>query len=153
MYNKVRQLGALAVAFMLVALLLGGIALPGVAQASGSGCRADPIVTLSDGTQVQIVTDIGTDLDDVQSIVYVLHAPVGTRVLSVLYTDSILGIRESLQFYADGSPNQYTTTTTVYTGHRNVAVDTTSTVARVLGLDQGNADGRDRQRLTVRLRP
>ena len=153
MYNKVRPPGALAVAFMLLALLLGGIVFPGVVQAGSSGCRADPIITLTDGTQIHMIASIDTEMYNVQSVYYEVHAPVGSTVLNVLYTEGILGLHEVVLFYADAPPNQYTTITTVYTDPRNIAVSTTSTVIRLVGVATGSAQGIDRQRLAVELRP
>lgn len=138
---------------LLLAVLAAVLATPGAALAGLSGCRADPIVTFTDGTQLQMEATIGTNIWDVEEIVYVVHAPVGKRVLSILYTDSLLGIRERVVFYADNAPHQYTTTTTVYTGQRRVDVSATSRVIELLGLDVGTAEGRDRQGLVVRLTP
>ena len=138
---------------LLVATMLGVISLPDVASAGLSGCRADPVVSLTDGTQIQMEANIDTSMSDVQSILYIVHAPVGSRVLSILYTDSLLGLVERVVFYADAPPGQYSTTTVVYTGRRNTDVRATSRVVRLLGLDAGSASGRDRERLSVLLDP
>ena len=81
-----------AIALIAALVLTLGVA-PNPAAAGRSGCRADPVITLTNGTQIQIVTGIATDISDVQSIVYTVHAPAGSRVLSVVYTYSLLGVR------------------------------------------------------------
>jgi hypothetical protein len=150
---KKRFVRAITIMALLTGMILGVVALPRGAYAGFSGCRADPVVTLTNGTQIQMEATIDTPMSDVQSIVYIVHAPVGSRVLNILYTDSLLGLVERVVFYADAPPGQYYITTIVYTGQRNVRVVATSRVIELIGLDMDSAGGRDRQRLQMDLRP
>jgi hypothetical protein len=137
----------------MLAALFAMLLTPGMALAGFSGCRADPVITLTDGTVLQMEATIGTNMGDVQNIEYTVHAPRGSRVLLILYTDSLLGIKERVRFYADSPTDDYTTTTVVNTGRRNVSVSATSRVIELLGIDTGSASGQDRQNLDVRLDP
>lgn len=152
-FMKVRKVWSIISIAILAAVLMAVSVAPGEVAASRSGCRADPLITLFDGTQIQIVTGIGTSISDIQSIVYTVHAPAGSGVATVIYTYSILGVRETLQFYADAPAGQYTTDTIVYTGTRGVAVDTTTNIIKLLGLESKSARGLDRQHLVLRLTP
>jgi hypothetical protein len=146
------RLRKLILSLLLAAVLAVGVAGPHSALAGRSGCRADPLVVLLDGSTVQIVSSIGTDINDVQHIEYTVHVPVGSRVVAIVYTDSILGIHEHLSVVADLSPGQYTTDTVVYTGVQNASVSTQSTLVRLVGLHIGKATGHSRQHLGVKLR-
>ena len=155
MLRKRRSIRVIALATVLLAALMGIGASPEMASAGRSGCRADPIVTLTDGTQIQMEASIGASISDVQSIVYTVHAPVGSKVLTILYTDSLLGIKEKVIFYADAPAGQYTTDTIVYTRNTGVKVTVTSRIVSALGLGlaSGSASGADRQHLLVQLAP
>jgi hypothetical protein len=77
-------------------------------------CRADPIVHLSDGNTVQLYTDIYDVPANVKSVAYVLHARVGTTVVSIAYpSDMTTGIPETFRLIADGNDSKYETTTYV----------------------------------------
>ena len=48
-------------------------------------CRRDPIITLSNGTQVQLVTSINASASQVTSVAYKLNIPSGLTVANVVY--------------------------------------------------------------------
>src|SRR3954468_17084195 len=142
----------LMLSLMLAAVLIAGVAGPHSAFAGRSGCRADPLVVLLDGTTIQIVSSIGTDLSDVQHIEYTVHVPVGSRVLAIVYTDSLLGIQEHLGVVADLPARQYTSDTVVTTGLAHADVSTQTTMVRIVRLTGGTASGYSSQHLRVNMR-
>src|SRR5439155_2847810 len=106
------------------------VALSGAAQTAEAGistCRADPIVYLSDGTSITITVDIATDVTNVRSIVYAVHAPRGVKMLRVAYTPfaGFTG-EESLTFLDDNPLNVFSTDTIVQTRYNNIAVVATT---------------------------
>lgn len=124
-------------AFPLLLGLLAGPLLPRHARAAFVSCRSDPVVTLSNLAQIDLQADINDSTSDVQHIVYTVHVPAGTSVLSVLNTDSVVGLAEAVRVYADNPANTYDTYTTVSTGQSRVAVTATTTVVSVLGVTLG----------------
>ena len=63
------------------------LATPNGAYAGFGSCRADPIVTLSDGTRITLIAEIGTDVSNVQEVRYVVHGPRGTRVTNIEFPE------------------------------------------------------------------
>ncbi|GEM_PF-6717342 len=63
-----------------------------------TGCRGDPLVTLSNGISVRLVAQIGTATSSVNAVNFTLHIPKGTTVASVQY-DGLLP--ETLSWVAD----------------------------------------------------
>lgn len=92
------------------------------ASAALGTCRTDPIVTLSNGTTIQIVAHIGAGVADVKSIAYTVHAPAGTTVTSVNYLGDVSSQLESLQFFADVGSGSYQGTATVTTNTHIIPV-------------------------------
>lgn len=107
------------------------------AKAMLSTCRSDPQVTLSNGAVIDLQAGIEDSASDVQEIVYVLHAPAGTHVLTFSNTDGLLGLVERFEFYADDAANTYDTYTRVTTGTTTASVTATSTVLSALGVALG----------------
>lgn len=135
-----------------LASALGAVMVPTIptAHASLGACGSDPVVVLSNGVTIDLYATVGDASDDVQQIVYTLHAPHGTSVLSVVYTSSLLGPKEVLQFEADTLPDTYATETVVTTGARGIAVTATTTVVPLLDLPAtASTHGYDRQSLHV----
>lgn len=98
------------------------------------GCRSDPIVTLSNGVVVQMFSDIADSGTHINNVAYVLHAPLGVRVVSVTYPpDTNPNIHESLQFFADGKQHKYYNTATVFSALSSVTVVTYSTAVGKTG--------------------
>jgi hypothetical protein len=148
-----RVISAALLMVSLCSVLMGLAVSSEPAYAGLSGCRTDPAITLFDGTVIQTQAQIGTNMYDVQNVTYNIHAPAGSRVLLIVNTDGLLGLKERVVFYADAPSGTYTVDTIVYTGSHNINVTATSTVIRILGLDTGSASGRDRQHLRVDLNP
>ncbi len=142
-----------AAVIILWALFLAIVVAPRGASAGQSACRTDPVVILADGTVIQMEAEIGTSIDRLQKVVYTVHAPVGSTVLTIVYTDTLLGIDEKVVFYADNPPGRYTTDTVVYTRDRKTSVTATSRLVEPLGLELagGSDSGLDRQHLIVKL--
>ena len=65
---------------------------PGVSHATVAGCRADPIVTLSNGVTFELAAQIGTSLSSITHITYTLHLASTVTVLSVTYPDGTASI-------------------------------------------------------------
>jgi hypothetical protein len=87
--------------------------LSGSADAAYSSCRVDPIVTLSDGTQITMYVTLGTDISSVLSVDYELHIPKTASVRSVTYDQ--YGSLEHLTVVQDQQPGNYHTYVTPYT--------------------------------------
>lgn len=137
---------------LLAAGLLATLPPPPLAHAELVGCRSDPVVTLSDGTVLDLSAQISDAVADVQQVVYTLHVPLGTRVVSLVSTDGALGLKESVRITADDLPTTYDTGTAVSTGTAGVAVTATTTVVPLLGPTVGGAaSGKDQQTLPIHL--
>ncbi|HKP51243.1 MAG TPA: hypothetical protein VJ183_01180 [Chloroflexia bacterium] len=153
MINTHRRTRNIIVVLVLFIALLGTVVAPGTTRAARGGCRGDPVMVLNDGTVIDILTDIGTEVWNVQRIEYIVHAPVGSRLVTTAYTNGLLGIVERMTFLADAPGNRYTVDVVIYTATRNINVRATTTVVRLLGLDRESASGMDRQHLIMQLAP
>jgi hypothetical protein len=109
-----RRMSALITATCLVPLLIAGFMTSAPAYADGPPppnpdriiiCRTDPLVFLSDGTKVKMTAEIGTAAENVQGIVYTLHAPRGTSVVRIVYPGQ--QVPETVIFHADRPANTY----------------------------------------------
>jgi hypothetical protein len=95
------------------------------AHAAIGACRSDPIVLLSDGTTVQLYSDIYDAPSSVTTVSYVLHAPIGTTVLNVSYpSDMATAIPETFQLIADATDATYHATTFVADANGKVKITT-----------------------------
>jgi hypothetical protein len=103
-------------------------------NAASMTCRSDPIVFLSNGTKLQIGVAVNTSLDDLNSIQYEVHVPVGVSINRVIYTPQWARSKESVTLIADQAPDTYVVLTLVKTGTPNVP---TTINARKFG----NGDG------------
>jgi hypothetical protein len=121
----------------LLALSVGS----GTAEARNSGCRTDPVVVLTNGAQLQFGANIGTAYSNVESVVYVIHGPVGSAPLLVLYTDNPLGSVERVEYHGDGPARTYTIDTVVYLESGSATVSTSSLLINLLHLTLGRATG------------
>src|SRR4029079_4822539 len=92
--HKTTRLGRNNICALLLLLLVGTLSLVGSAGAAIRGCRGDPIVTLSDGTTVQMTVDVAADVGNVTRIVYTLHTPAGSSVKNIAYTGGALANKE-----------------------------------------------------------
>ena len=93
--------------FVLLILLL----MAPSASARLRGCRADPIVTLSNGRVVRMTTELAVEADDVEMITYTLHVPAGTGVRNIAYTGGELAGKEKVFVEYDLAAGNYTTET------------------------------------------
>lgn len=140
------------VAPLIAAGILFGLPGTPLAHATIGGCRSDPVVTLSDGTVVDLSATIDDASSDVQQVAYTLHAPDGASVVSVVNTDGAIGLKEVFRFYADAPAGTYATTTAVSTATSGIAVSGTTTVVPLAGLSvSGSATGKDQQSLPIQL--
>src|SRR5437867_7690346 len=112
---------------MAVSVLLGGWLLaapltPAV-QAALDGCRADPVIYLSDGSALDVTADIGTSAGNISSIAYTLHVPAGLRAVLYVATPT-LGFKgkETFTLVNDAPAGQYRTDTFIKTSNRGVNV-------------------------------
>jgi hypothetical protein len=109
----------------LVITCLGLSALP--ASAAVSGCRADPIVWLSNGTKLTMTASIAADPSQVQMITYTLHAPRGLTVKQIVYTGGVLQAKERVVMLFDRASG-YVIETRVDMGKTVASVTATAAV-------------------------
>ena len=154
-----RRMSALITATCLVPLLIAGFMTSQPAYAVGPPppdpnrtiiCRTDPLGFPSDGARGKMTAEIGTAAQNVEGIVYTLHAPVGTSVVRIVYTGA--QVPETVDFYADRAAGTYDTDTVVsVTGNsaQSAAGVTASTV--VNGRYRGSATGSAGDHLLVHI--
>lgn len=149
-----------AIRFVASGVLLGivcvaGPLLPRSAFALLSTCRSDPVVVLSNGATIDLQAGIQDSQSDVQGVVYAVHVPKGTRALSVVNTDGLIGLVERVVVYSDSPAGTYTSDTSVSTGANNVGVTATTTVISSLGLTLGikSVSGLSGQSLSIQITP
>ena len=113
--------------FMVACLLVVGFVASGpmatTTEAAVGGCRADPLVVLSNGTILDVTADIGTSVSNVTEIHYVIHGPRGVKLVAAIRTPT-LGLKgpETFTYYADSKPNQYILESLVRTKINHVGV-------------------------------
>jgi len=108
---------------MLLAGLSLTVSLAPVAQAALDGCRADPVVDLSDGTALDISADINTSVTNVTGIAYTVHVPAGLHAILYVATPT-LGFKgkESFVLVNDAPAGQYQIDTLIRTTSASVPV-------------------------------
>lgn len=117
--------------------LLGSPLISHSAHAQIGPCRDDPVVTLSNLTVIDLSASINDNVSDVRGIVYTVHAPAGTSVLSVVdpsSVSSLLGPNDVVKFHADDSPGRYDTYSVVSTGLKDISVSATMALSSPLSL-------------------
>jgi hypothetical protein len=112
-------------ALALVITCVGLSAMP--ASAAVSGCRADPIVWLSNGTSLRMTVSIAADVSQVQMITYTVHAPRGLTVKSIVYTGGALQAKERVVMLFDRTSG-YVIETRVDLGKTVASVTATAAV-------------------------
>ena len=130
--------------------LLTGAFMPRTAAAYVGGCRTDPVLSLSNGAQVTIVSDIGDSFGDIKQVMYVVHAPAGTSLLSVWDPAGTLNANEVVAFSADNAANTYDVGTMVFTFSPGHFVTTTASVSNP-NLGSTSASGFTGQYIAVHL--
>jgi hypothetical protein len=129
-----RSLYRLAAALGLTLGLLTGLA-PLRTQAALTGCRSDPIVTLSNGVQVQIGNTMADAAANVSKVAYTLHGPLGTTATQVVYpADNASGIVETFQYIADNQPGNYDSYSAIYDANAGINVNEATTVTNTTTL-------------------
>jgi hypothetical protein len=121
MLTLIRRL-RLDVALLISLLVLPALfALPQRAWAHASGCRTDPVVSLSNGATVTLWSDISTSLDQVRAVRYELHVPNHVSVTGIAFPDG-LDYLESVVVYSDQAVSSYSSATVVQTATSNIPV-------------------------------
>ena len=91
-------------ASVLVAALLVGLVAPHMAHAQVSGCTADPVVSLSNGTQLDLYASIDDSSQDVQQVTFNVTVPQGVH--EVAYTPGLLGSKQVVNVDPGGGPRR-----------------------------------------------
>ena len=149
---------------MLVSVLLVALTtsepLAPAAEAAAAGCRADPVVILSDGTILDVIANVNADVSNVREIHYVVHGPRGVKLVAAISTPT-LGFegKESFIYYDDAEPKQYITETLVQTTYNQLSVTAHTTFVNVtlslsdpLTLQYGPINGFNNQILRMLLK-
>ncbi len=131
----------------LAGLLASVFPAPLVAHASIGHCASDPIVYLSDGTEIDMDVAIDDSSSDVRQVTFTLHAPVGTHVVASI--SGSLGAKEVWTVLADNAPKTYDTVTDVATNTPGVQVQATTQALGLLGLAAMTTPGEDDQPLAA----
>src|SRR5919202_5318217 len=111
-------------ASVLAAGLLAGLVVPPMAHAQVSGCTADPVVSLSNGTHLDLFASIDDSSQDVQQVTFNVTVPQGVQ--EVAYTPGLLGPKQVVNVYPNGGPHSYITRTLVTTQISGVQVTATT---------------------------
>jgi hypothetical protein len=132
---------------VLAAGLLAGLVAPHRTHAQVSGCMADPVVSLSNGTQLDLYASIDDSSQDVQQVTFTVIVPRGVQ--EVAYTPGLLGSKQVVNVYAHGGPDSYTTATLVTTQTRGVHVTATTRAVGTGGGASASDSGYAGQWITV----
>jgi hypothetical protein len=132
---------------LLAAGLLTGLVAPHLAHAQVSGCMSDPVVSLSNGTQLDLYAWIDDSSQDVQQVTFVVIVPRGVQ--EVAYTPGLLGSKQVVNVYAHGAPDSYVAATLVTTQTGGVQVTTTTRAVGTRGGASTSASGYAGQWITV----
>ena len=126
--------------FGLVAVLMFAMLLI-VSQVSAAriSCRSDPIVFLSDGTRLQFNTEISTSLDDIISIRYEVHVPVGVSADRINYTPSWARAKELVVIVADQPAGSYRIVGVAMTGTPSVPMTVSAMMVSAKNGGQGSS--------------
>ena len=134
-------------ASVLVAALLVGLVAPHMAHAQVSGCTADPVVSLSNGTQLDLYASIDTSSQDVQQVTFNVTVPRGVQ--EVAYTPGLLGPKQVVNVSSHGGPHNYATATLVTTQTSGVHVTVTTRAVGTGGGASASDSGHAGQWITV----
>jgi hypothetical protein len=134
-------------ASVLVAALLVGLVAPHMAHAQVSGCTADPVVSLSNGTQLDLYASIDDSSQDVQQVTFNVTVPRGVQ--EVAYTPGLLGPKQVVNVYPDGGPHSYITRTLVTTQTSGVQVTATTRAVGTGGIASASHSAQAGQWITV----
>jgi hypothetical protein len=115
-------------------------------EASLLRCKSDPIVLLSDGTEVDLSADIDTLPWNVTNVDYTLRVPKGLNTLLVIRTPVWLTTVERFTITADQPTGRYDATAQVKTRTKG---DVRVTANLLVRLTFASAVGMTNQRLRV----
>lgn len=93
-------------------------------------CRTDPLVYFSDGHKLSLTVSVAALPDEVEHILYIVHAPAGSQVTRIIHTAGGLGFKESVIVLDDEEDGVYSVDTVVQTRSQGVEV-TASTMLMV----------------------
>lgn len=85
-------------------------------------CRGDPIFFLSNGAKITSTVTINTDVANVSNANYILHAPKGLAVNSIVFTSKGSGLSETARVVFDQSAGKYSLDIVVTTRISGVTV-------------------------------
>jgi hypothetical protein len=137
------RLGIMGVLLLLSAAAF--IATSGTAEAGQSICRHDPIVYLTNGTVITMITDFDVTSDKIESIVYTVKAPRGSVVDHIVYDGDPTG--EQVVFRADRADTSYEVEHYATTqGHANVNA---TTIVNTISTQKAGHE-RDHLKVTIR---
>jgi len=134
-------------ASVLATVLLAGLVAPHMAHAQVSGCMADPVVSLSNGTQLDLFASIDDSSQDVQQVTFNVMVPRGAQV--VAYTPGLLGSKQVVNVHPVGGPHSYTTRTLVTTQASGVHVRATTRAVGTGGIASASDSGHAGRWITV----
>jgi hypothetical protein len=134
-------------ASVLAAGLLAGLVAPHMAHAQVSGCTADPVVSLSNGTELDLFASIDASSKDVQQVTFNVTVPQGVQ--EVAYTPGLLGPKQVVNVYPNGGPHSYITRTLVSTQISGVQVTATTRAIGTGGIASASRSGHAGQWITV----
>ena len=110
-------------ASVIAASLCAGLALlvTGTGTAFGlTGCRSDPVITLSNGVTLVMWESIGDSASDVKSVKYQVDVPTGVSVRSVVYAGDVAANLQSVTVSANENSGNYDTYSTVKTSKSGI---------------------------------
>lgn len=118
-------------------------------EASLLRCKSDPVVLLSDGTEVDLSADIDALPWEVTNVYYTLHVPKGLDTLLVIRTPAWLTTIERFKIIADQQQGHYDATALVKTSRGSVRVTAKLLVRLSFASVKGMADQNLRVQVTV----
>lgn len=134
-----RWLVAAALTMRLFASLLA----PHGASAEIGGWRGDPIAHLSNGHIIKLTVLVSDSPADVQWVTYTVHAPAGTTLTGVTFTNGDHPGKETVKVVGDNAPGTYDTHTFVSTMSLQAQVTAHSSVPGVGADSVSGTSGQD----------
>ena len=141
-HSRLVRLGA-----SVLAAVLAGLVAPHMAHAQLNGCMADPVVSLSNGTQLDLYASINDSSHDVQQVTFNVTVPQGVQ--EVAYTPGLLGSKQVVNVYSHGGPHSYITRTLVTTQTSGVHATATTRAVGIIGLASASHSGHAGQPIRV----
>lgn len=119
-------------------ILLGGIIAGPLSSVHGHAqivtCRSDPIIKMSNGKQLKLLSTIFDSSTYVSKVAYVVHIPSGVAMSGLTYTGGAFAGKENVVVYADNAANTYSNALTVSESHSSINV----TAQEVLATSSGS---------------